>query len=157
MVPTGLPSTNWRDIFEYKDGWLYWKIRPSTNVQIGDRAGNKTGPGYWQICYRGKFYKLSRIIWEMHEGQIEDGLEIDHEDRDKDNNKIGNLRKVTPTVNQINKGAYKNNTTGFKGVTKSGRKFVAYSRVAGKTINLGRFDTPEEASEVYQNFIKSRV
>ena len=79
----GMTCINWNNIFEYHDGWLIWKISPSYRIKEGTVAGNRTGPGYWQICYKSKFYKLHRIVWEMFYGAIPDDLEVDHIDRDK--------------------------------------------------------------------------
>ena len=37
------------------------------------------------------------------------------------------------------------NKTGFKGVSKSGRKYLASISINGQRVNLGSFDTPEQA------------
>ncbi len=146
----GMMCINWNDIFTYKDGQLIWKISPSYKIKEGAVAGNKTGPGYWQICFKGKFYKLHRIIWQMFYGEIPQDLEIDHIDRDKDNNRIENLRLATRSENANNRDAQSNNKLGVAGVVKDGNKFVAYIRINNKTVNLGRFNTILEASSTYQ-------
>lgn len=53
-----MTAIDFSKIFEYRDSWLYWKIKPAPKIRIGDRAGNKTGPGYWQVCYQGKFNSI---------------------------------------------------------------------------------------------------
>jgi len=42
---------------------------------------------------------LHRVIWELHHGPLEQGMVIDHIDRNGLNNKIENLRAVTQTEN----------------------------------------------------------
>jgi len=151
---TGLPSINWNEIFKYGEGKLYWKISPAYNVKVGKSAGNKTGAGYWQVCYKGKFYKLHRVIWEMHNGPIPDNLEIDHIDRNAENNLISNLRLASRVRNAYNRNVMSNNKLGVKGVSVSGKKFVAYINVNRKTVNLGYYDSVEEASAAYQIALK---
>lgn len=143
---------NWNDIFEYHEGFLFWKTSTSPRVKIGAMAGNKTGPGYWQVCYNKKFYKLHRVIWEMFNPPIEALLEIDHIDRDKDNNKLENLRLASRTLNSHNRGVQSNSKTGVKGVSHDPytNKFRAFIKDNGVTVNLGSFDTIEQASSVYQ-------
>lgn len=145
-----MTAIDWNNIFEYSDGWLIWKISPSSRIKEGTVAGNRTGPGYWQVCFKGKFYKIHRIVWEMFYGTIPDDLEIDHRDRDKDNNKIENLRIATRSLNGHNRGVQCNNKLGVAGVSQSGNKYVAYIRKDGKTVNLGSYNSIEEASFAYQ-------
>jgi hypothetical protein len=38
------------------------------------------------------------------------------------------------------------NTTGYRGVTKSGKRFEARIRINKKQKNLGRYETPKEAA-----------
>ena len=60
------------------------------------------------------YYKLSignckydyvrghRMVWEAFKGKIPAGLEIDHINRDRHNNKLSNLRLVTHSENCLN-------------------------------------------------------
>jgi hypothetical protein len=99
----GSMCTNWHNLFTYKDGWLYWRVA-TKGTSVGDKAGNKKGSGYWQVCVDGKWYQLHRVIWEMFNGQIPENLEVDHEDRNTDNNLINNLRLATRSQNAFNRG-----------------------------------------------------
>ncbi|MDA7436471.1 HNH endonuclease [Synechococcus sp. AH-601-B19] len=51
----------------------------------------------------GKRVAIHRIIWTIINGDIEEGMVIDHIDRDKCNNKIENLRCVTQSENNRNR------------------------------------------------------
>ena len=46
-----------------------------------------------------------------------------------------------------------NNTTGFKGIFKDYGKYRAKITVDRKCIELGRYDTKEEAAQAYDNYI----
>jgi hypothetical protein len=92
------------------------------------------------------------------------GKEIDHIKHYKNyiNNKESNLRYATSSENACNKTKHKNNTSGFKGVAKTIRKYKnktyiywqAIITVDNKIIYLGLFKTPEEASEKYKKAAK---
>lgn len=79
------------------------------------------------------------------------GLEVDHKDLDGLNNQKANLRFATLAENQHNRPAYKNNTSGFKGVSfrKKLNKWQAYISLGGKKKHLGFHNTPEQAHAAY--------
>lgn len=78
-----------------------------------------------------------------------DDMYVDHINRDPMDNRMANMRIVTNQQNNINKGMYKHNTSGYKGVTwdKSRNKWIAQISVDGKNIFLGRFECKEKAYE----------
>ncbi len=82
------------------------------------------------------------------------GVQIDHKDGDGLNNRRSNLRPATNAENGRNRSIQKNNTSGFNGVHKSGKAWVASIRVDGRRINLGRFAAPELASAAYNDAAK---
>lgn len=95
-------------------------------------------------------------------GEIEDRkILIDHIDGNPINNKRSNLRFCTPQENVRNRGLAKNNTSGFKGVTKechSSRhknRWRAEIWINYKKRIIGRFATPEEASQAYQKVARA--
>ncbi len=69
---------------------------------------------------------------------------VDHINGDKLDNRVENLRWVTPTTNGLNRTSTKgysfNKTTG---------KYVARIRYDGKTHYIGSYKTPEEAHGAY--------
>jgi hypothetical protein len=46
-----------------------------------------------------------------------------------------------------------NNTTGYTGVYKNGKRFIARIRINKKVKHLGRYDTPEEAAVAYDRAV----
>lgn len=90
------------EIFEYIDGDLFWKVKPSRAVNIGDRVGATDREGYRVCRYKGKQYKVHRIIWEMYNGAIPEGMMIDHINRVRDDNHVCNLRLADAGLNSRN-------------------------------------------------------
>ena len=89
---------------------------------------------------------LHRLIIKAKKGQI-----IDHINNNKLDNRKINLRIVTSRQNCLNR-KNTNNKTGFRGVQKVGRKFKSYISIYNKTLSLGYYNTPQEASQVYNKF-----
>lgn len=83
--------------------------------------------------------------------QTPKGKDTDHIDGSGLNNQRNNLRICTRSQNIMNQGKQSGNTSGFKGVTqhRASRKWFASITVNKKQIYLGRFQTPELASEAY--------
>jgi hypothetical protein len=72
---------------------------------------------------------------------------IDHINRDGCDNRIENLREVTAKEQSANTGLSKANTSGVKGVSflKGRNKWRASINLEGKKVNLGTFNTLQEA------------
>lgn len=87
------------------------------------------------------WYPLSHLLV----GDLPDGYQVDHMDRNPLNNTRCNLRIVTHQQNQMNR--YTPNATGYAGVykEKSGR-FRSSVKINNKTCQVGTFDLPEEAA-----------
>lgn len=77
---------------------------------------------------------------------------IDHINGDKLDNRRANLRPCTNQQNQMNRGANKNNTSGYKGVAYDKRrsKYSAQIRYNRKLIWLGYYPTAEDAYGAYK-------
>jgi hypothetical protein len=117
----------------------------------------------WNWCVLGKkqhLYAMRNIINKqtgkhgvvlMHRVIMgdPDGLYIDHIDCDGINNQRSNLRLATHAENLRNQRIGKNNTSGFKGVTKARSKWRAEIKANGIRYNLGHFDMPEAAYAAY--------
>lgn len=76
---------------------------------------------------------------------------IDHINGVRTDNRRLNLRVATQLENTRNRGAQRNNKSGYKGVSfdKYAGRWVAHIRANGKTMHIGYYDTPEEAARVY--------
>lgn len=82
------------------------------------------------------------------------GLEVDHVNGDRLDNRRANLRLCTMNENHFNLGRRADNRSGFKGVSRcvrNGRmRWQAHIHARGRHFVLGRFDTPEAAHEAYK-------
>ena len=133
-----------KERFSYKDGNLLWKVKPSLNRNIGDVAGNKHPSGYISITSLGKGHRAHRFIWIWHNGTIEDGLQIDHINGVRDDNRIENLRLVTRQENGWNRKTAKGYTW-----SKYHKKWHSQIKVNGKVLHLGYFHEEPDAREAY--------
>lgn len=140
-------------LYNRETGVFTWKKTRCYRLKPGDTAGSVKG-GYIQISLDERKYRAHNLAWLYVTGAWPSG-EIDHKDRDGMNNRFDNLRDVTRAVQMKNRGKFKNNTSGARGVfrTKRGGKFVPHVSVDGKVKRLGYFSTLEEAQRVRENYI----
>lgn len=122
---------------------------------IGKPAGTISSKGYIKIQVNGKMYPAHRMIYQLVHSidLLPSRIQIDHIDGNKQNNNPNNLRIATNQENQRNVKIQKNNTSGFKGVSyeKDRNKWKASISDGSRKINLGRFNSPEEAHVAYKN------
>lgn len=102
--------------------------------------------GYIQtVVYR----ENGKIVIKMHNLLCphKEGEEVDHLNRQKNDNRKNNLKPKTHLDNMINVGLKKNSTSGFIGVNwrEDNQKWRAVLRREGVKYNLGSFETKEEA------------
>lgn len=130
------------DLSEYKWGCQYCKDG-RVYARRSDRKTMQNPPGN----------SLHKIIFERVLGRkLVLGELVDHIDNDPLNNRRKNLRLATKSQNGANSKRKVDNSTGYKGVIFESftKRYKAAIRINGKTINLGRYDTPEEAHEAYK-------
>lgn len=92
--------------------------------------------------YNGEYKYLHKLICQNINKKY-----VDHYDRNKLNNTEDNLREVSCSENQMNKGIRKNNKSGKVGVhwSKHNKKWCAMICKNGKHKNLGYFSKYEDA------------
>ena len=131
-------------------GDLYWKVTKSAKAVAGKKAGSVNKRGHINLQVDKKMYAAHQLVFLLHHGHIP--REIDHINQIKTDNRIENLRACTSTQNKGNITLLKSNTSGLRGVSMNGKtgKFHAQIKIGGKQTYLGRFDTPEEASLIYE-------
>ena len=97
----------------------------------------------------GKLYLAHRLAWLWTTGNWPKA-HIDHINGDSSDNRIANLRDVPQEVNMQNRRKpAKHNASGLLGVYARDGRWRAEVRIKGKSVNLGRFDTKEEAHAAY--------
>ena len=144
---------DWHAIFRYEpDGKLWYREqitgrgnRRNMNKAVGSYDSN----GYLHFILKRKHYRVHMVIWEMHYGPVTPGMQVDHKNNVRNDNRIENLQELTHRDNSTKQLISKNNKTGYKGVSfhKRDNNFQSYIHVNYKHIHLGSFDTAEEAYE----------
>ena len=106
--------------------------------------------GYYRLVVRGRTYLAHRAAWIIAKGLIPPGMQVDHIDHDRGNNRLENLRLVDERGNKMNSSLRRDNSSGVTGVTWSERsqRWVASISLHGKTIVLGKFTDKQTAAMV---------
>ena len=135
-----LPATKSRptieELREYLDydpetGVLRWKKPPRQGIRHGQAIGGSlNGEGYGQLGFRGTKFLAHRVSFALHHGRWPLPC-CDHIDGDKSNNRADNLRECSLSENQHNAKISRANTTGAKGVRRSGSGYLAGARING--------------------------
>ena len=129
-----------------------YEYEPDTGRIYSRRTGRllqSLDDGYVVLNIGGAAYRGHRVAWALYYGEWPNGI-LDHEDRNRSNNRIKNLRIVTQRENQYNRVAQRNNKSGYKGVSRRGKRWRAQIEVNSKNIHLGYYDTPEMADKAYR-------
>lgn len=142
-------------------GLLFWKARDrslfanaicsaSWNTKFAGKEAFTTilNNGYRCGSVFGRKFTAHRLIYLMHTGQWPQG-QIDHINGIRTDNRIVNLRDVTPSVNGRNKCISSNNSTGVTGVywQKAAQKWTAEIKVNSVKTYLGLFETFDDAAQ----------
>jgi HNH endonuclease len=119
-------------LFEYRDGELFWKIRPAMRTQIGDKVGgiNGTKQPYLRTRYKGQRFMVHQIVFLMHHGFFPNI--VDHIDGNVQNNTIENLRQATSSQNSQNQKLHTNNKSGHRCVSWHKHHQAWFVKVAAK-------------------------
>ena len=146
-------------LFEYRDGMLFWKVRPLSDfktigrcVQWNERYGHKQvgscAGKYVNVAINKIRYQAHRIIFLMHYGY--QPTIVDHINRKTQDNRIENLRAATFTENLRNAKAPKTNTSGYKNVVwhKQRCKWNVRLTINHKNKSFGLYDDIELANLV---------
>jgi hypothetical protein len=136
-----------RHLFEYDNGNLIWRNHKYPN-RNGNVFGHYSTDGYLHGTLDGQSVENNRLVYIYHHGSIPVGYQVDHIDRVKDNNRIENLRLLTPSENNYNT----KRSDYARGYIREGNKFKACISIGGKSKHLGTYDTPYEAHKVFINY-----
>ncbi len=139
-----------KEVLEYSpDSGLFTWLVSTGRVCVGTIAGSIKDSGYIMIRIDGTRYPAHRLAW-FYCFEEWPSLMLDHIDRNKANNRLDNLREANMSDNMKNTDM-RTNSSGFRGVSlvKKTGKFLAQIKINGINKNLGHYNTPEEASDVY--------
>jgi len=135
-----------KELLHYNPGTgiFTWMVNRRSNLLKGCTAGwNQLG--YIMIGIDGLIYQAHRLAILYMDGYLPEG-QVDHKDRIKHHNWYSNLRPdVTHQCNMRNKGLQKNNTSGFTGLAKRGKKWCVCIYINKHQYNFHRGDDLVEA------------
>jgi hypothetical protein len=133
------------DLFDYRDGQLYWRKSLNKRIKIGSLAGTVSSTGYIAIMINRKRYQAHRLIFLMHHGWLPEF--IDHMDLDRQNNQLWNLRAATRTQNTRNTPVRRDSSSKVKNVYWVNRlgKWLVRMRIKGKPTHIGVFEDKDMA------------
>lgn len=139
------------ELFVYHEsGNLIWKHRTDVpdyvNKQFEGKVAGTLDKSTWymRVCIQSKLYRLHRVIFLWHHGYLP--KMVDHEDRNKLNNAIDNLRTTTSSQNNSNRSRTVSSTGHRNVYPASDGKFQAKVKLNG--VNYSKIcDTLEEAIE----------
>jgi len=113
----------------------------------GKWYAHEVAKGYCYAVNGSRDVSIHRVVMNAPPG-----MDVDHINGDKLDNRKENLRVCTRAQNSSNKKLRRDSKSGFKGVyqTRSGRyqAYIGMPGTAGKHERLGTYDTPEEAARV---------
>ena len=104
-----------------------------------------------QVYAKRRIDKTTQRMHRLLTGVTDPQIDVDHRDNYGLNNQKHNLRVATRQQNLRNRGAQRNGTSGFKGVSwhKGDKTWYANITANNKLQNLGRFSDPLEAACAY--------
>lgn len=152
MAEKELTAERARELLRYdaETGRLFWRVG-RRGVKAGDEAGCAAGLGRGgHLCYRlikldGRQYLAHRVAWLMAHGRWPEN--IIHVNGDGLDNRRSNLRAVSDReVGEI-AAQQKKNASCFTWMHwyKSREKWKVYMKANRRRVNIGYFDTKEEA------------
>lgn len=148
MAAKNLTAIRLRELFHYDphSGLFTRKVRSGNAFKVGQIAGGKRTDGYIAMTIQGETFFAHRLVWLWMTGEWPTD-EIDHEDRDRSNNRWANLRLATSKQNNENQTLRKDNRSGFTGVgwCSKTKKWRARIRHHDKLICLGYYELIDDA------------
>lgn len=118
-------KVDWKDWFYYDETSPSCLRRVKDSMQISGKfskwrkdspVGSIDAYGYFCLKFGDRAAKCHRVVWEIHNGEIPEGMCIDHLNGVRTDNRISNLRVVEKKTNSRNRGIDSANRSGTVGV-----------------------------------------
>ena len=113
----------------------------------GKSAGYLDNCGYVRVAFQGRKYLRSHIMFALYHGRFP-ASEIDHINRNRQDDRPANLREIGRHENMWNRNPTNRDLP--MGVSPKDGGYQARIMCRRKRYHLGVFSTPEEAASAYQ-------
>lgn len=171
MAAANMPPIEFlRECFSYnpETGEFRWRHRPDTHFDaehiarcwnsrmagaLAFQQVEKDGYLRCEVRFGSRRYRLKahRVAFLLTHGHCPDLL--DHRNRNPKDNRAENLRQSDPVRNSWNRNSWKDREGVPSGAYRSGSRWRSKIGHKGRKIELGTFDTPQEAHDAYAAFI----
>lgn len=130
---------------------------PSDMPELGNCwnwVGFINGPGYGMFNMGSGTIVSSRAAWILFNGEIPNGMVIDHVCRNRKCVNPSHLRTVTRGQNSKHRDSQSSTSSGYRGVyfDKESGRWRANATFKYKRYHIGYFDDVEDAAEAVRNF-----
>jgi hypothetical protein len=113
-----------------------WHARPHGRTTYAQRHMSRPG--------------CTRTTQQMHTF-ITGIIGLDHRNGNGLDNRRSNLRRAAQSQNMANQRLRRTSTSGYRGVTARGQRWIAQIRVRGVQQHIGVYDTAEAAAHAYDD------
>lgn len=149
MTTTWRPVPEWVGYYEVSDDG---EVRSVGRSGIGDSGRtytmkgrtlrtSVTPKGYHMVTFTRpgvrRTYAVHRLVGEAFLGPLPEGLQTCHNDGDKGNNAVGNLRYDTQAANELDKRRHGGNVNASKDVCPQGHRYDAVNTIPRKDGSRG--------------------
>jgi len=140
------------DLFDYRDGHLYWKRPPTARVKAGAQAGYINDKGYVIVRLKYINHGEHRLIFLLKNGWMP--KIVDHINGDRSDNRIENLRAATLAQNSANKKKSTRNTSGHKNISWNAQTqaWRVTMQINGVNVFIGNFRDIEMAKLIASEY-----
>jgi hypothetical protein len=138
----------YRFSYDEKTGKLFFRNagKPAYN---GREVCSIDRHGYYRTMIEGKGKLVHRLVWLYVYGKMP-LHNIDHINGVRTDNRIENLRDVSPRINSCNMVKHRNGKIVGVRYSKTRNKWIVRTTEKGRTIQVGVYDTELEAREAHE-------
>ena len=143
-----------RELFDYnEDGSFKRKVRTGQSTHVGQTVhGCLHYSGYRLTKADNIKYMHHRLVWIWHNGEIPEGMEVDHINKIRDDNRIENLQLLNHKDHKLKDQAGRkqsNNKSGIANIYwhKRDQAWRVQFQIDGKQKHFGTFKSKREAFE----------
>lgn len=137
-----------RELFLYEDdsGILRHRTNKKGRAIEGSVAGHIRKNGYVMVKADSGIFRAHRVIWAIVYGEWPK-MWLDHINGIRSDNRISNLREVSPSENNHNFPVHRSGR--LVGAIPRGSRWLSQRTINGRSVVLGYFNTADEAHQAY--------